>query len=467
MWIDRTKKLATHDVWIKNVDMDAFKEEMDALGRRLRSEEGAPDKAHLNMIINPCDILLVVGIFFFAGLGLSPAYVFPWVFLGMALTVRCTSVMHHISHGGYSTISGITSFADELSSIKALKSLPTQLYILPFLLVILSLLVWGVVPDWFFMMSFLIWRLAYNGGIGAMLYQSNGFAFSKWFRDWITKPQYKWIKEKLESGVVLKDGDKDIAYKMEEHSHEFNAWIVFRIVVNIILANDFVSYLVFAVVYFRLPESFGFFDILMYVIGAGLTLFGLWSKADAHGVRAGNFAWYSGDFFFTIESDLTFDGIFQMFPHPVGFCFYYGISLMSQSYVVFYTSVFVHILQMVFLIYVENPHIEKIYGQMSSNSEAAAETRIDNRKDILLFHLSPFRATDIVTILILIYSSISACSVKSWEWHLLHLVCWSFHTLALGYILRKQDTEGFWVKQFAAPQLAFDSWKKYVYQGGF
>ena len=94
-----TKKLATHDLWIENVDMDAFKEEMDALGRRLRSEEGAPDKAHLNMIINLCDILLVVGL---AGLGLSPAYVFPWVFLGMALTVRWTSVMHHISHGGYS-----------------------------------------------------------------------------------------------------------------------------------------------------------------------------------------------------------------------------------------------------------------------------------------------------------------------------------------------------------------------------
>ena len=103
MCIDTAKKnrVLPHEEWIAKVDMDAFKEEMDALGRRLRSEEGAPDKAHLNMIINLCDILLVVGL---AGLGLSPAYVFPWVFLGMAITFRWGCVMHHISHGGYSRV---------------------------------------------------------------------------------------------------------------------------------------------------------------------------------------------------------------------------------------------------------------------------------------------------------------------------------------------------------------------------
>eukprot|EP01061_Rhynchopus_euleeides_P003561 TRINITY_DN12830_c0_g1_i1.p1 TRINITY_DN12830_c0_g1~~TRINITY_DN12830_c0_g1_i1.p1 ORF type:complete len:576 (+),score=270.60 TRINITY_DN12830_c0_g1_i1:42-1730(+) len=365
------------------------------------------------------------------------------------------------------TMPATTSFADELSSLKALQSAPTQLYILSFVTVLATILLWGTVPDWFFIVSFVIWRLGYNVGIGLMLhYQSNGFYFSKWFRGWVAKPEYKWVKDRLESGVVLKLDGKEVPYVMSEYSDDFNAWIVFRIVVNIILANDLVSYLVFAVVYCRVPESIGLLDIMFYLVGAGLIVFALWSKADAHRVL-GNFAWYWGDFFFVLDGDLTFDGIFQMFPHPmytVGYCFYYGLSLVSQSYVVFYWSVIAHIMQMVFLVFVENPHIEKIYGNMSkSNQEAESETRIDpSKKDmLLLFRMSPFRAPDIFTILILLYSGVIALSVKSWELHLLHLVCWRlFHTVGLGYVMTKQAENEFWTKQFPTPQLAFDSWKK-------
>jgi hypothetical protein len=47
-----------------------------------------------------------------------------------------------------------------------------------------------------------------------------------------------------------------------------------------------------------------------------------------------------------------------MFPHPmytVGYAFYYGASLISRSYVVFYVSFFAHMLQLCFLTFVENP----------------------------------------------------------------------------------------------------------------
>ncbi|KAG0262475.1 phosphatidylethanolamine N-methyltransferase [Actinomortierella ambigua] len=221
------------------------------------------------------------------------------------------------------------------------------------------------IKRWLFLVLFIFWRASYNAGLGYLLkLQSERRGLVAWAREkgifdkTRGGPWYDWLKNELSCKM---QGD----YKFDAVPIEFNTWLLYRQLVDLILMNDFTSYVCFALSWMSFPEGSGFFShLLRWTGGFVLVFFNIWVKLDAHRVVK-DFAWYWGDFFFLIEQSLTFDGVFEMAPHPmysVGYAGYYGISLMMASYMVLFVSLFAHAAQFAFLTLVENPHIDKTYN---------------------------------------------------------------------------------------------------------
>lgn len=164
---------------------------------------------------------------------------------------------------------------------------------------------------------------------------------------------------------------------------EYNIWLFFRHIVDIILLNDFVSYCLFAFSHCTFPPSHSVpLHILRWTAGWTLVFFNLWVKVDAHRVVK-DYAWFWGDCFFRSMSGIVFDGVFEMAPHPmysvgygrspfllpnsgrfrlIGFVWsrvfaagYYGLSLIVASHTVLFVSLAAHACQFAFLVFFENP----------------------------------------------------------------------------------------------------------------
>eukprot|EP01004_Peranema_trichophorum_P001722 NODE_1218_length_2064_cov_68.909325_g1027_i0.p1 GENE.NODE_1218_length_2064_cov_68.909325_g1027_i0~~NODE_1218_length_2064_cov_68.909325_g1027_i0.p1 ORF type:complete len:619 (+),score=76.83 NODE_1218_length_2064_cov_68.909325_g1027_i0:243-1859(+) len=315
----------------------------------------------------------------------------------------------------------------------------------------------------------------YDIGLGLILhFQSKNFAFTKCCEAALRR---KWFKNLMEGSVVFRD--KSVKpYKVDDYPLEFNSWVAFRLLVNIVLGADLVSYTVVFILFWEIPSILDWLDIVSYVVGFSLGLFAFWSKVDAHRVL-GDYAWYWGDFFFLLDKDeLVFDGIFQMFPHPmytVGYCFYYGAALISHSYCVLYSSVAAHVLQMIFLTFVENPHIEKTY---QSISEPTPEERLrdavlyheqegffKSKKDLILFfNMEIFRSTDILSMIVVFYILLLQFLNLNPLFHVGHAIIWRIVHSLIFTTLYFQSRHRSWTKAYQRNgwtiQDAFDGWKK-------
>lgn len=110
--------------------------------------------------------------------------------------------------------------------------------------------------------------------------------FTLWFASWLEKSPSN--RRFFENNMSVKNGSKK--YSIDDYPLDFNAWMAYRAIVDIVLSCDLACYLIFSVAYFEIPDSIGFFDLLLYVIGILLCLFNVWAKSDAHRVL-GDYAW--------------------------------------------------------------------------------------------------------------------------------------------------------------------------------
>ncbi|UNI21611.1 Phosphatidylethanolamine N-methyltransferase [Purpureocillium takamizusanense] len=361
-----------------------------------------------------------------------------------------------------------------------------------------------------FALIFLCWRAAYNVGIGVLLHiQSHHRRLITWARRWklFEDPKtgrnprpwlYRLLKRELEAKIP-----ED--YQFDKAPLEYNTWLVFRRVVDLILMCDFVSYCLFAIVCGHTPKGEGILmGLARWALGIALVGFNLWVKLDAHRVVK-DFAWYWGDFFYLIDQDLTFDGVFEMAPHPmysIGYAGYYGISMMAASYEVLFISIVAHLAQFAFLVTVENPHIEKTYNpppprprtltmsqsdvslplnhhdeasvdRPDSSASASAPAYVINDPPaavhdmVGLNNMDLFRVPDCVVVILPLYVAVLTLVTPSTPiWQALfvaHALGWRvWYHLGLGLILDRQSKTKMWTRHFLKfGESAGEAWRQW------
>lgn len=199
---------------------------------------------------------------------------------------------------------------DHVFSINAKKTLLDVPILLPIAIQI-ALFFFSSLPKPFFLLSFLLWRAAYNAGLGIILKrQSAKSAFTNWFlenglgmtgkelKEDTTLPAWKKkaisiFRSELEVHLQEVPGAPAKPPPADELAPEFKSWMAFRFLVDTILLNDFFAYIIMALTYFTWPAHFTLMDLGRYIAGILLIQFNVWVKFDAHRVVK-DYAWYWG-----------------------------------------------------------------------------------------------------------------------------------------------------------------------------
>ncbi len=376
-----------------------------------------------------------------------------------------------------------------------------------FVLVILALhllLAWSLPPSiraYIIGVVFLCWRAGYNVGIGYLLHmQSHYKMLVRWAR--ISKifvnpsisqnrrPRlYAFLKREMETKIPQD-------YNFDTAPLEYNTWLLFRRIVDLILMCDFVSYILFALACAHKPEHEPVMStIIRWTVGPGLFLFNLWVKLDAHRVVK-DFAWYWGDFFFLIDQELTFDGVFEMAPHPmysIGYAGYYGIAMMAGSLPVLYISIVAHAAQFAFLWLVESPHIERTYNAppprreineipRTASGQRPPSTRkqsIDNLPTLRsnqppathnlvgLQNIDLYRSIDssmiLIEILVMLLTFFTPSSAPfQTAFVVFAAASRMWYSAGLGYLLNRQSTKKRWTRHFLKyGESTWEAWRQW------
>ncbi|SMR61586.1 unnamed protein product [Zymoseptoria tritici ST99CH_3D1] len=356
-----------------------------------------------------------------------------------------------------------------------------------------------------FAVIFLFWRWCYNFGIGWLLHNQS---HHKRLVNWAKKTKifespgrgqnphptlYKFIKKEMEAKIP-----KD--YKFEDAPIEYNTWLLFRRVVDLILMSDFISFCLFSYACGCRPENELYaMTAARWIGGAALIGFNLWVKLDAHRVVK-DFAWYWGDFFYLVDQDLTFDGVFELAPHPmysIGYVGFYGIAMMAASYKVLFISIIAHAAQLTFLTIVENPHIERTYntpapikraefsntpperpqytarlssaGHVNGYPPLASSAKPSPVHNLVgLQNVDLHRVTDVSVIILQawMYSvAVLTPANRGWQaFFVFNAIFWRlWYSIGIGFVLDRQSNHKWWTRHFVkygeSTEEAWRQWK--------
>ncbi|EEB05798.1 phosphatidylethanolamine N-methyltransferase Cho2 [Schizosaccharomyces japonicus yFS275] len=334
----------------------------------------------------------------------------------------------------------------------------------------------GMVRRFLMLGCFFFWRVSYDAGIGYLLHkQSHQQKIVDWivgmgFFDKTNHPKlYEMTKRQLKAKM-------DSSYDFENSPVEFNAWLVFRHFVDLVLMCDFCSYVLMACAWLCWPKMNFFAHILRIGAGYLLLVFNLWVKMDAHRVVR-DYAWYWGDFFFRLRGTLVFNGVFELAPHPmysIGYAGYYGMSLITGSYMVLFASIVAHMAQFAFLLFVENPHIARTYGSDSSKAkeflphDLVNEPLLPAQKDtVVFFNFDITRVSDVGLALLSVYSIVLVLFTPNSNYARALAVGQAFiwrvaHSLLHGFILSRQSKTKAWTRHFISRgNSALDAWAQW------
>ena len=351
-------------------------------------------------------------------------------------------------------------------------------------------------PEYLFYLC-IFWRLMYNITLGLILsYQSRTKGLTRLVSRVMEKKE-GYLYNLLSLLVRGSTGCKNL----NEKPAEFNAWILNTQLVNIILPNDVFAFCLFALreANFSIAKCGGIqslvvteaptmlttlipqsimvdstcyvFYTLVYQIAIVLVVCSLYAKALSHKI-IGYYAWFWGDFFFRIDKKLTFDGIFNVFPHPmytVGYAWMYGLSILSGSFQVLTLTMISHCLQLFFLAYCGEPHILRTYGVEFPKTKRSHQENI-----LIIKNFDPFRASDwSIVLLLIIYVNMTVIGggvlgmqpkVSEHIFLLNAIVSTVIGRTALMILLYMQGKTRFWTRHFKSKNLtredAFKEWKR-------
>ena len=120
--------------------------------------------------------------------------------------------------------------------------------------------------------------------------------------------------------------------------------------------------------------------------------------------------------------------MYEVAPDPmysIGYIGYYGLSLLTGSYMVFFVSLAAHALQLLFLVAFENPHMDRVYGErvpiaarVSEQEHSTKATppdaprtnahdlhhRLFHGDNVIFSHMDLFRSSDFLLVLCVAYA---------------------------------------------------------------